>query len=931
MGLVVINGQKYWYDDATGQYYYIDADGNPIIPDPVTLGGNTGHQGNHGNTGNGNSGTGIVAKEGTCKDAKITGDGEDAKDIPRSDGGSGGGGGFGDNVSGENIIHGTQIGDRPGYAIAGDGGSVGATYEGTGNGSTTTWDGGLGAEGDIRGGGGGGITISEGAGSAGYGDGGSGTTSENTFTGDVTDSYGSHGGVRLGDGVPVKCNPFGILGKFPTAKFTYRECYKNRVQFINLSTQAQHYYWSFGTTIAENSYEIPADQLTDEALIKALSEYSNSNSEYSPIRKDPTIDYSLLGGIYGIGSVYVTLTAFRIETDTSPFSANKGNAIVIRSSCTVPVFLHNYEYIVDFEYSSSHLSASFFNLSTGCDHTFKWSFGDGSHSSELSPKHTYSVAGVYHVTLMDMNTAQTKTSIIAISTLDMPAPSYYDNLEVTDIEANTTPISINVDGYGNIFIGYNHGETQDGMALYQLEDGFPSYVRKGTYSTVSAEASCGIFLNGQNYTDVLFDNGIESAYLNICGKVIAPMRRGSTSYAVDENKMQIVPPGNPKLCYTGITISQNPNIMRVIFAASPNTNDIFMYRAFDLSATREMVDGVGGKFGLVDRPYSILAIANPKDGYDHILVVHGDLLSSGEQKHSVTIYDTSQTDYEGNFVSYESAFDTALFKLAWDGDILYGLGGNQYGTGENTSGHETIYLMSYDFDLHKVTLGSIISSGDGVTFSSVNSIAADKQFIYIVDSVEKNIKMFLRPGSESSSINASFEYQPAIPTVYANPLFANLEQMANEKSWIARTRNFKSTSTGSRLRYKWDFGCGQSSIEDHAQVTFPATGTYTVTLTVSNKYGESSYSKEIVLTPYNSGTIGEYHSVGGDTPKQDLISFNIIDRPGGDSIVANHSGVIDKAVGWFDHADDPSMKLEGVTDFAVPGQSKLIRKTETRT
>lgn len=61
------------------------------------------------------------------------------------------------------------------------------------------------------------------------------------------------------------------------------------------------------------------------------------------------------------------------------------------------------------------------------------------------------------------------------------------------------------------------------------------------------------------------------------------------------------------------------------------------------------------------------------------------------------------------------------------------------------------------------------------------------------------------------------------------------------------TANFTDISAGDATTWAWDFGDGQSSTDQHTQHTYDTTGTYTVTLTVSNGSCFSYYTQVIEI------------------------------------------------------------------------------------
>ena len=53
----------------------------------------------------------------------------------------------------------------------------------------------------------------------------------------------------------------------------------------------------------------------------------------------------------------------------------------------------------DFTFNANKLTVQFTDLTTGDPSSFRWTFGDGSVSTEQNPSHTYAAAGTYSVTL----------------------------------------------------------------------------------------------------------------------------------------------------------------------------------------------------------------------------------------------------------------------------------------------------------------------------------------------------------------------------------------------------------------------------------------------------------------------------------------------------------------------------------------------------
>ena len=77
------------------------------------------------------------------------------------------------------------------------------------------------------------------------------------------------------------------------------------------------------------------------------------------------------------------------------------------------------------------LDVTFTDISTGAPTTWKWSFGDGTYSTQQNPVHTYSKEGKYTVSLTVKNAAGnnavTKHSYINVVTLQAPVTAFSES------------------------------------------------------------------------------------------------------------------------------------------------------------------------------------------------------------------------------------------------------------------------------------------------------------------------------------------------------------------------------------------------------------------------------------------------------------------------------------------------------------------------
>jgi PKD repeat protein len=65
---------------------------------------------------------------------------------------------------------------------------------------------------------------------------------------------------------------------------------------------------------------------------------------------------------------------------------------------------------------------------------------------------------------------------------------------------------------------------------------------------------------------------------------------------------------------------------------------------------------------------------------------------------------------------------------------------------------------------------------------------------------------------------------------------------------IPLTVEFTDSSTGDNLTYLWDFGDGQTSIEQNPSHEYTVAGDYSVSLTTSNNYGSDIATNTVSAT-----------------------------------------------------------------------------------
>ena len=101
---------------------------------------------------------------------------------------------------------------------------------------------------------------------------------------------------------------------------------------------------------------------------------------------------------------------------------------------------------------------------------------------------------------------------------------------------------------------------------------------------------------------------------------------------------------------------------------------------------------------------------------------------------------------------------------------------------------------------------------------------------------------------------------------------------------IGQTTTFQSTSTGTNLTYRWNFGDGSPTAEGQTTTvthTYAYTGTYTAALTITNSAGSSTASKTIDILSHPNPPVASFSSSSPDELGQTTVFINT-SQDGGD-------------------------------------------------
>ncbi|WP_440950380.1 PKD domain-containing protein [Methanosphaerula subterraneus] len=560
------------------------------------------------------------------------------------------------------------------------------------------------------------------------------------------------------------------------------------------------------------------------------------------------------------------------------------------------------------------LAVGFTDQSTGSPTSWSWSFGDGNTSIEQSPAHNYTSAGNYTVNLTVTNAggsdSEVKTDFITVAELVTPTTTATTTPTVTPTTPPKTFFTVGASGC-------DFTTLTDALNSASVVDGDTVYVYNGTYLLTSTGITKSITLRGEDANSVTIDlsgltgpitgNGTIFENLRFTkGLLSFPSVGGGATNMIIRNCIfeDMKNPGSSsgaiKLFGTNNTISgnvfKNNAVYNVIYLTGTNNiveNNIFT-NTTSVATIRGVVRLAAGSGAIVrNNSFSgnsmpcvliLSSMLTPRVYLNNFDVPSGtspvavqgvnDAPSfpwSSPTAITYTYQNVSYTKALGNFYTSYSGVDA-------DGD---GIGDTSYRL--TTNQIDSAPLM----DRTQFYLGSSHSPTASVSVipaSATVNVSETKQFAgKAIDSDGLNVPglnytwsssnetvgtisqtgLFTARAPGSANITASNGgiSNTSIVTVLSSQPLPVADFTANVTSGsLPLTVQFIDASTGSPTAWAWDF-TNDGTVDATTQnpiFTYPARGTYSVNLTVSNSDGTNSTIKSnyIAVSGATTWTVG---------------------------------------------------------------------------
>ena len=171
--------------------------------------------------------------------------------------------------------------------------------------------------------------------------------------------------------------------------------------------------------------------------------YSDSDSGESGGFKMVLTDNSHISGTWQVQGHNYTITGQKTTTGapagtTSPRTTATTSRVTTTPTASSPVSTVKAGFSADKTSGSVPLTVSFTDTSTGSPDSYYWDFGDGTHSTERNPVHTFTGAGSFTVTLSAGKNGQTSTKSLVVTTASQPLTANF----AADKTSGTAPLAV---------------------------------------------------------------------------------------------------------------------------------------------------------------------------------------------------------------------------------------------------------------------------------------------------------------------------------------------------------------------------------------------------------------------------------------------------------------------------------------------------------
>ena len=644
----------------------------------------------------------------------------------------------------------------------------------------------------------------------------------------------------------------------PNASFTSSTAGTN-VNFTNTSTGASTYSWNFGDGNTSDDTNPSHDFEEDGNYMVTLTATNDCGSvtstETIEIVTTPLAGFSA-DVTTGCASLTVQFNDQSSDNTTSwdwsfpggtPSSSDEENPVVVYNTpgnynvtlvATTSAGSNTYtqnQFIqvltvpsVDFSTSIDGANVNFLNGSTGAT-TYLWEFGDGMTSEEANPSYTFPGDGDYLVTLTATNSCGSVSTQQMLSIASAPVAAF-----TSDVTIGCGPLSVQFTDLssGNVasrqwtFIGGNPGTSAE--ANPQV-----NYLIPGTYSVI-LEVTNAVGTDTETITEYIVVEDTPMPDFN-------PIVTGATAIFSNQSSQ-----GGTYLWEFGDgETSEEESPLHIYEADGTYTVTLTQTNSCGTVSTSQQI--------LVVTPPTALFSASNTNGCVDLTVEFSN--------NSTDNADTFNWSFPGGMPSTSTEENpTVVYNTAGTYDVMLIV--------SNAAGMDTLEEISLVVanDIPATNFNQN-TNGTEVSFTNASANADSYEWDFGDGSATSNLENPIHsyPGAgdyivtltaTNSCGSSSFSQTVSITGVAPTAGFSATPLMG----CVPMTVNFTDASSGSPTGWAWDFPGGNptSSTEQNPSIVYDQPGTYEVSLTVTNSFGENT------LTQTNYIEVGTVPSVDFD-------------------------------------------------------------------
>lgn len=637
------------------------------------------------------------------------------------------------------------------------------------------------------------------------------------------------------------------------------------VSFTSTSSNATAYDWDFGDGTSSNDQN-PVHEYAEAGIytvVLTVSNACNTSTKSFNVNTAPTAAFNA-SPTSGCASLLVIMENLSSSNATNfswsfpggvPSVSNQVNptvsyaiagtysiTLIAKNSSGADTFTRvNYITVkappaANFTYSVNGSTVTFTNTTIGTATSYMWNFGDGNTSTLTNPVHVYANSGTYTVVLTATNECGTSTKSKDVTIVSTTPPN-------AGFTANPT--------VGCVPQTVNFVNTTTGAVSYSWS--FPG----GSPSTSTDVNPSVLYDSVGVYTVTLIAtnaNGSDTATANITINTVPTV---GFSYTVSNDTT-----------YSFINNSVGATSYLWTFGdgdSSTVSNPVHDYPSVDSIIHYSVILTAFNDCGSVSDTVVVAVVTKP---HAHFTATP----TTGCAPLTVQFNNTSTPNVTSYFWKFPGGVpDTSVLK---NPVVVYNTPGTYTVTliGINSAGRDTFIRTNY-IVVNTVPTPGFSSTTNGLTATFTNNTTGATSYAWDfgdggTSSDANPVHTYVTDGTYTVTLSATNACGTATKTQSVTVATAPTAgfTVSTNQGCAPLTVQFTNTSSSNATAYDWQFPGGNpssSTAQNPPSVVYDLPGTYTVTLTVSNAAGSSSFSQNIVVDP--SPTASFTSSVNGLT------------------------------------------------------------------